>query len=97
MSSGEIQSLVLDVLKEIQVMSGRLWDGLDGSAVPIGELDGFDSLSGVEATVMIEQRLGGVNLDLESLFVSDDGKHALTVQEVAERISRMIDKSGAKV
>jgi hypothetical protein len=97
MSTNEIQSLVLDVLKEIQILSGRPWEGLDPSAAPIGELDGFDSLTGVEATVMIEQRLGGRDLDLESLFVSDDGKHALTVQEVAERISKLLDKSGAKV
>jgi hypothetical protein len=97
MSPNEIQSLVLDVLKEIQILSGRSWEGLDASATPLGELDGFDSLTGVEATVMIEQKLGGQDLDLESLFVSDDGKHALTVQMVAERISKLLDKSGAKV
>jgi acyl carrier protein len=97
MSPNEIQALVLDVLKEIQILSGRPWEGLDASATPIGELDGFDSLTGVEATVMIEQKLGGQDLDLESLFVSEDGKHALTVQEVAERIAKLLVKSGAKV
>lgn len=97
MSSDEIRALVLDVLREIQVLSGRAWDGLKPDATPIGDLDGFDSLTGVEATVMIEEKLGSRDLDLESLFVSDDGKHALTVQEVAERVSKLLDKSGAKV
>lgn len=96
MSPSEIQSLVLDVLKAIQIMSGRPWAGFDPNATPIGDLDGFDSLTGIEATVMIEQNLGGQDLELESLFVSEDGKQALTVTEVAERIAKLLN-SGAKV
>lgn len=95
MLPSEIQTVVLDVLKEIQILGGRAWEGLDPDATPIGALDGFDSLTGVEATVMIEQKLGGQNLELESLFVSEDGKHALTVAEVAERIAKLTN-GGAK-
>ena len=53
-----VRSLILSVLQEVQEMSGREWNGLVGDAKPIGALEGFDSLSGIEVTVMIEERLG---------------------------------------
>jgi acyl carrier protein len=97
MSLDEIQAVVLDVLRDIQKLSGRPWDGLDPQSTPIGELDGFDSLTAVEATVMIEEKLGANDLDVESLFVSEDGSHALTVEEIGQRLSKLLATNGAKV
>jgi hypothetical protein len=90
MSNEEIQIAIVDVLREVQTISGRQWIELGAGEKPIGALEGFDSLSGVEATVMIEQRLGGNGLEIESMFVSDDGKHALTVAEIASRIGTIM-------
>jgi hypothetical protein len=97
MSLDEIQSAVLEVLRDVQTISGRSWNGLDLSAQPIGHLDGFDSLSGVEATVMVEEKLGCGDLEVDSVFVSEDGKRALSVKEIAHRISKLLTASGAKV
>jgi hypothetical protein len=90
MSNEEIQSAVVDVLREVQTISGRQWIQLGLGDKPIGALEGFDSLSGVEATVMIEQRLGCDGLEIDSMFVSDDGKHALTIAEIATRIGTLM-------
>ena len=96
MSLDEIQAIVLEVLREVQTLSGRSWTGLDPTAKPIGHLHGFDSLSGVEATVIVEEKLGCRDLEVDSVFISEDGKRALTVREVAQRISKLLTASGAK-
>ena len=93
MSQEESIAVVLDVLKEVQRLSGRDWTDLGVDAKPIGALDGFDSLSGVEATVMFEQRLG-CTLDVDSVFVSEDGKRALKVREVSERLRKLLASKG---
>jgi len=93
-SQEETGVVVLNALKECQHLSGREWSDLGMDAKPIGVLDGFDSLSGVEATVMIEQRLG-CTFDVESLFVSEDGKRALTLREISERLRKLIASKGA--
>ena len=89
MNKAEIAALVVAVLKEVQETSGREWTKLEGDAAPIGALDGFDSLSGMEATTLIEQKLkdltGLDSLGDESLFVTND--KALTLDEVCDKIS----------
>ena len=96
MSNEEIQIAVIDVLREVQTISGRPWMELQPGDKPIGALEGFDSLSGVEATVMVEQRLGCDGLEIDSMFVSDDGTHALTIVEIANRISTLMKTKRAK-
>jgi acyl carrier protein len=89
MTPEKLLLLVLEVLQEVQKMSGRRWQPLTPDMKPIGTLDGFDSLAGVEATVMIEEKLK-CTLDVESLFVSEDGKQALTLKQVCERIATIV-------
>lgn len=94
MTTDEIQSILVAVLHDVQTLSGRPSVPLPPSAKPIGDLQGFDSLTGVEATVMVEEKLGCGELKVESIFVSEDGKRALTVKEIAERISKLLTKTG---
>ena len=94
MTEDEIRGVVLGVLKEIQSVSGREWSGLELDVKPIGTLDGFDSLSAVEATVMVEEKLGCL-LTLESIFISEDGKRALTLKEIAGQLCEMLAGGGA--
>lgn len=89
----EIGHILLSVLEEVQGMSGRPCVGLGLDTKPIGDLDGFDSLSGVETTVMIEQRLG-CKLEVESLFVSEDGKQVLSVREIEDRLAAAVWAKG---
>ena len=90
MSLEQIQAVVLDVLKEVQQISGRSWVDLSPTATPLNTLDGFDSLCSVEATVMVEERLGCGELKVCSLFISEDGTRPLSVLEIAQRITTLI-------
>lgn len=85
MTQQQIAAAVLDVVRDVQKLSGRTWKGLRDDEKPIGDLDEFDSLLGVEATVLIENKIG-FRLNLNTVFVSADGKRALTVREIAARI-----------
>jgi acyl carrier protein len=89
MSTEQILAVVLDVLKEVQQISGRAWEGLPPTAKPVGDLAGFDSLCSVEATVMVEEKLGCGELKTCSFFISDEGQ-ALTIQEITARIQGLI-------
>jgi acyl carrier protein len=95
MKPEDVRLLVLGVLQEIQKSSGRDWANLPASEKPIGALDGFDSLSAIEATVMIEEKLG-CSLGLDSVFVSGDGRRALSLREISERIAKLSGMKGGK-
>jgi len=90
MTIDNIQAVVLDVLKNVQELSGRSWEGLSTNGTPIGTLAGFDSLCSIEATVLVEQGLGGNSLGASSLFISEDGRRALTLEEISKRIHKLL-------
>lgn len=91
----QIGAKVLEVLREVQELSGRTWTDLGSRSKPIGDLDGFDSLTAIEVTVLLEEQLG-CRLDKNNLFVSEDGTRALTLKEVTHRISGLLASSGGK-
>jgi hypothetical protein len=94
MKQKEVYQIVCAALVEVQTLSGRD-SRLDSPAIkPIGDLDGFDSLCSVEATVIIESRLG-IDLGLESLFISDDGLRPLTIEETCSKILERLNSGGA--
>ena len=49
----------------------------------MGGVEGFDSLSGVEAAVMLSESLGVRLPEDYNPFISKDGKQALSVREIA--------------
>jgi acyl carrier protein len=89
MNVTQITAALQGILTEVQEMSCRPTASLTGADKPIGQLDGFDSLSSIEATVMIEAKLG-IDAKCDSLFISEDGSKALTVEEVVQRIETII-------
>ena len=91
MTPEEIKTVVIDVLKEVQIASGREWIDLDGGARPIGAVPGFDSLCAIEATVLIEERMG-CGIEVDTLFVSENGTRALTLNDVCGRIAEVLTR-----
>lgn len=87
MNKNEAVEAVIEVLKSVQELSGRKVGEITGSTCPIGDLDEFDSLSGVEASSMLSDRIGfelpGVNA-----FVNEEGTKALSVNQIAEAICK---------
>lgn len=93
METQEIESAIVGVLREVQTTSGRVWTDLHPGSRPLGDLDGFDSLSAVEVTVAIEQKLG-CKFGIDSIFTSEDGKQALTLAQIGERVGKMLGSQG---
>ena len=81
-----IRAVVLDVLRDVQAISGEDYLDIGVGDKPLGALDGFDSLKGIEATVMVEERLGR-EIERDSLFVSDDGRRATTLAEICDQLA----------
>ena len=75
---------VIEAVVQVQQASGRSIEGIGPDARPFKDVEGFDSLSGVEATVLLSDTVGR---DLpDSLFVPEQGSRALSVNEVADRV-----------
>lgn len=85
---------VVQTVTCVQQMSGRPSTEIGVSTRPVGGVEGFDSLSGVEATVMLSESLGVELPEDYNPFISTDGKRALSVGEIADTLSTYI-KEGA--
>lgn len=92
MNKAEAVELVTSVVADIQKLSGRDASIESPDVHPIGDLDQFDSLNGVEATTELSGRLS-VDLPGVNIFVSDDGTQALTITEVAQRLCSLAESS----
>ena len=93
MQAKEIESVIVGVLREVQIISGREWTELGQESKPLGDLEGFDSLSAVEVTVAIEQKLE-CKFEIESIFTSEDGKRALSLKQIGERVGKKLESKG---
>lgn len=92
MTMGRIEQIIIDVLSEIQALSGRESIPMSSTTCAIGELPGFDSLNGIEATLEISSRLG-YDFDVDNLLVDDSGDRALTIHEAADRVQHLMMQS----
>ena len=84
MTRNKVIKVVIETLEEIQKISDREKVPISDNTIPIGELPEFDSMNGVEFASMIDKVLSIG--DVGNLCVSKDGKQALTVSEIADRI-----------
>ncbi len=89
MEKQEIMTKVVHAVAEVHEASGRSIGGIGASTRPLQDLEGFDSLSGVEATVMLSESLG-VDLPEDNPFISKDGKQALSIGEITDNLSTYI-------
>ncbi len=80
----ELVQMVMKLLHEIQEISGRETPSrMTERTIPIGGLSGFDSLNGIELTAMLPET---VRWSGKNLCVSEDGRKALCVGEMADRL-----------
>jgi len=93
MKKTEIIKVIVDVLQEIQSISGRPSTEINANTRPISDLPQFDSLNGVEATVELSTRLG-FDLPQVNAFINDEGNSALTVSEIADAICETATSKG---
>jgi hypothetical protein len=87
MNRAEVVKAIIGVIAELQSISGRPATQIVEGTCPIGDLDQFDSLNGVEATVELSSQLG-IDLPGVNTFVNEKGTRALTISEVADAICK---------
>lgn len=86
MTRNEIREAVAAAIERIQELSGRPCPPIQDSTRPLLDVEGFDSYNGIEATVLLDMKLGTVGL--ENVFLSDSGKSARTVETIVNEIVR---------
>ena len=90
MDKASVTQQVVQAVVQVQQSSGRAAAGIGAATRPIQDAAGFDSLSGVEVTVALSQSLGH-ELPHDNLFVSEDGRRALSIAEIADNLCKTIE------
>lgn len=85
MTPEDVRAAVTQAIAEVQELGGHACPDIDVGLRPIGQLEGFDSLISIEATVIVETKLG-CNLGTESIFISEDGGKCLSIDEIVKRV-----------
>lgn len=84
MDKVEIKEKVIQSVIRHQEMSGRSIGEVSGGTRPIGGVQGFDSLSGVEATLILSDLIGHDIPENINPFIAEHGSRANTVDEIAD-------------
>ena len=95
MDKSEVTEKLIRAIEEVQERSGRSLEAINSATKPVGGIQGFDSLNGVEAAVILSESLG-CELPAETLFVSKEGKRALSIAEISADVSRIIKEEKDK-
>ena len=90
MEKQDIVNRVVQTVVQVQEASGRASGAIDVTTRPLRDMEGFDSLSGLEATVLLSESLGVDIPDTCNPFISEDGNRALSVSEIADTINGYI-------
>ncbi|MCH8146629.1 MAG: hypothetical protein IH987_01350 [Planctomycetes bacterium] len=96
MTRQEVEAAVITAITEIQGISGRECPKITAKTIPIGGVPGFDSLNGLEATILIDKRLGIETPDDARLFTNETGERAIPIAEIAQRIVEFIESREGK-
>ena len=95
MEKEEVTEKLIHAIAEVQKMSGRPLEAINSATKPVGGIQGFDSLNGVEAAVILSESLG-CELPAETLFVSEEGKRALSIDEISADVCKIIEEKKDK-
>ena len=88
MDIDDIVRQVIQAVTQVQETSGRSVGEIGADTRPLRDLQDFDSLCGVEATVLLS---GAVGHELpDSVFVPQEGSRLLTVKEIADSVAECL-------
>ena len=84
MDRDDIVRQVIEAVTHVQETSGRSVGEIGPDTRPLKDLQDFDSLCGVEATVLLSATVGR---DLpDSVFAPQEGSRVLSINEIADRV-----------
>ncbi len=86
MSKTEIEQIIVETLRELQVGSGDPACVIDPGVVPLSQLGFFDSLLAIETTLVLEERLG-LSCGEDSVFRDDEAAEPLAISDIASRLA----------
>ena len=89
MDKQTVEEKVIEAIGKIQSDSGRPTTDIISSTRPFSDVEGFDSHSGVEATLQLSEMFGQELPD--SVFIPKKGRRILSVAEIAENIYEIVN------
>ena len=93
MTNDQVNAILAEAIGEIEALSGREPPILEAHSRPVVDMLGWDSLLGLEATVLIESKLG-ISIEADSLFVTEGTKpRARTVTQIISAIQKLMRAS----
>ena len=79
---------IANTIKQVQEASGRTSVDVTTKTRPFLDIDGFDSMSGMEALVILSEAL---NVELpETTFLVEAGESSPTVSEIADSLCKTL-------
>lgn len=90
----EIHNAVVQAIGKIQSSSGRKLPKVTGATCPLTDIPGFDSLNAVEVSSVLSSKLGR-EVPGDLMFPKGGGKTP-TVDDIADKLTTMIEKEGEK-
>lgn len=89
MNKEKVMEKVIQAVVHVQEVSGRATGVVGSGTKPIGGAEGFDSLNGIEATLILSESLD-YKLPDDNIFVSEGGDRALSIAEVTANVCNTI-------
>ena len=95
MSGNDVEKAIVEVLTEIQTMSGADCPGMDSRTCPLWDLPQFDSLLALEATVELGARLQCEIPEDVNVFVDEKTNRPRRIGEIRDEICAMFAPRGS--
>jgi hypothetical protein len=89
MTQSEIEKTVIMVLKELQAGTGDTSVEITSQTIPLQDLDFFDSLLGIETTILLDEKLG-IKWNEDSVFTEVESTNQLSVAQIAVRLMQAL-------
>ena len=86
MSELEVQGVIIATLEELQEGLGTDPSEITQGTKPLLDLDFFDSLLGIETTLVLEERLG-ISCAVDTIFKDKETGEPLAIAQIASLLS----------
>ncbi|OAO03836.1 hypothetical protein A8B75_09810 [Sphingomonadales bacterium EhC05] len=90
MNANDVKNKLIEVLQEVQALSGEDCPDLDGDTKPTEELREFTSKIFPTATGLLGEAIGEDIPCEENIFIDDETRQPLTINQTAELVCKIL-------